>query len=53
MEICIFPKRLTHDFGEKLKLIYWLFLVKKGRKTTFEHVLDREQDLQDHKTIML
>ena len=39
----IFPKGLTHAFGQKMPILSFLVLVKTRLKITFNNVLDRKE----------
>ena len=45
----IFPKGLTHAFGQKMDFFLDLFLVKKGLEIRFKDVLDRTESFYDYK----
>ena len=42
-------KFLVHDFGQKVKVFYFLCLSKKEREKVFAYVLDKKQDFKDYK----
>ena len=49
-----FPKGLTHDFGQKLKLSSWfVFLLKIGPQMMFGYVLDRKEVFLEDKKMYL
>ena len=48
--ICIFPKGLVHDFGQKVRYSFFNFgdLSKTDREKVFADVLDRKEAFQDY-----
>ena len=46
----IFPKGLTHAFGQKMDFFFWIcFWSKKGLEIRFKDVLDRTESFYDYK----
>ena len=44
---CIFPKGLTHDFGQKLEFFLYLFLVKIRLEITVTDDLEKIEAFTD------
>ena len=50
---CIFPKGLTHDFGQKFKFFQPLFFIKIFHKILFAYFLDRKEPFINYKKFNL
>ena len=46
---CIFPKGLTHAFGQKCQFFLYLVLVKTRLQISFNNVLDRKETFSEYK----